>query len=238
MEINMGDVKIHTDGGALRAFLSEPEGTNLAPGVIVLHEILGLNDDIRGYCRRFSAEGYLALAPDLFSSGARWRCLLSTFRALGQGDGQAFRDIQASRDFLADLPRCTGAVGIIGFCMGGGFALLMAPSGGFAVTASSYGRVPDDPHSLLAGACPVVGSYGARDWTERGHAGRLERALTDLGVPHDVREYPEASHSFMNEHHGAWRLFGRITGFGYHGPSAEDAWQRVLAAFGKYLREE
>jgi carboxymethylenebutenolidase len=231
----MGDVIIQTDAGTLNAYLREPLGANAVPGVVVIHEALGLTDDIRRYCQRFADEGYLALAPDLFSRSLKWRCLIQTFRALSRGAGQAFRDVELARGYLAEHPRCTGHVGVIGFCMGGGFALLMAPTGLFEAAAVKYGRVPEDAEKILQGACPIVGSYGGRDFTESGHAERLEHALTSLGVPHDVKVYPEASHSFMNEYQGVMRLLGRVTGFGYHAPSTEDAWQRVLATFRKYL---
>jgi carboxymethylenebutenolidase len=229
-------VDIQTDLGIIDGYLCEPTGTDTAPGVVVLHEAFGLNDDIRAHCRRFAEEGYFALAPNLYARGARWRCMIDTFRALSQREGQAFQDIEAARRFVAEQPRCTGKVGVIGFCMGGGFALLMAPRDLFQAASVNYGRVPEDVENILAGSCPIVGSYGARDRNLRGHAERLERALTSLGVPHDVKEYPEASHSFMNRWGGALELLGRVVGFGYNAPSADDAWGRVLDLFDQHLR--
>jgi len=76
--------------------------------------------------------------------------------------------------------------------MGGAFALLLAPGRGFTVSSVNYGNVPKDVDKLLASACPIVGSYGAKDPTLRGAAARLEQALIANGVDHDVKEYPDA----------------------------------------------
>ena len=93
------------------------------------------------------------------------------------------------------------------------------------------------PPSACAGACPIVASYGARDRGLRGRAERLEQALTRIGVAHDVKEYPDAGHSFLNRFNAGPLLtpLMHVGGLGYHHPSAEDAWQRILAFFAEHL---
>src|SRR3712207_3056526 len=113
-----GDVKAH--------LAVPPVGDGPWPGVVVLHESFGLNADIRQHADRLAAAGYLALAPDLYSGGGYWRCVRATFRALSEGRGKAFDDIDAARRWLGDRQDCTGRVGVLGFCMGGGFALASA----------------------------------------------------------------------------------------------------------------
>src|SRR5918994_5381090 len=165
-----GDVKAH--------LAVPPVGAGPWPGVVVLHESFGLTDDIRQQADRLASAGYLALAPDLFTAGGALRCLKSTFAALSSGTGPAYGDLEASRALLAGRPDATGKVGVLGFCLGGGFAL-MAATRGFDAAAPSYGPLPKDPAQALRGACPVVASYGAGGRGLRGAAGRLEQVLTE-----------------------------------------------------------
>src|SRR5579875_1818100 len=148
--------------GELTAYLAEPRGEGPWPGVVVIMDALGLSDDIRLATDRLAAEGYLAFAPNLYS-GRGLCCVVATIKASRSGEGEAYGDIEAARRWLADRPDCTGRIGIIGFCMGGGFALLCAPRYEFAVSSVNYGEVPEDAAQRLAGACPVVASYGRRD---------------------------------------------------------------------------
>jgi carboxymethylenebutenolidase len=216
-----------------------PTGDGPWPGVVVLHEAFGLNDDVRDLTGRMAAAGYVAIAPDLYTDGGARRCLRATFSAALSGDGKAFDDIDAAREWVAQRPDCTGRVGVIGFCMGGGFALFAA-SRGFDAAAPNYGRVPGDVDALVSGACPIVASFGARDLGLKGASAKLAGALERAGVAHDVKEYPGAGHSFMSRNpFGPLGMVAfRAAGFGYHEPSAEDAWGRILRFFEQHLRED
>jgi carboxymethylenebutenolidase len=205
--------------------------------VVVIMDALGLGDDIKLQADRLAAAGYLAFAPDLYS-GRGIRCVIATLSASRSGEGPAYGDIEAARRWLIARDDCSGRVGIIGFCMGGGFALLSAPRYEFAAASVNYGEVPADAVERLRGACPIVASYGRRDRGLRARAQRLEQALSELGVTHDVVEYPDAGHSFMNRIN-AGPLLGsvvKLAGLNYHHPSAEDAWKRILSFFDEHLR--
>src|SRR5260370_26207499 len=179
--------------GESAAYLAVPVGSpGPWPGVVVIHEAFGLNADIRGHADRLAALGYLALAPDL-NEGRSWlRCIRSMIRQLHAGSGPAFDTLDACRGWLAERPDCTGRTGVIGFCIGGGFALLCAPRGKYAAAAVNYGEVPSDAETILAGSCPAVARHGGPDPMGPPPPGRLETALTALGVPHHGQVYPAA----------------------------------------------
>lgn len=220
----------------IEGHLATPASPGPWPAVVVVHELFGLTDDIRRQADRFAEQGYLALAIDLFA-GNTLRCLLSSMRGLMTGrGGEALERIEAARLALTARGDCTGKVGVIGFCLGGGFAILAAGRYEFDASAPSYGPLPKDPERALAGACPMVGSYGAKDLQLRGAARRLDEALTRLGVEHDVKEYPDSGHSFMTPHTGRWAFAEKLPGMG--GPEADsaDAWRRVFAFFDRHLR--
>jgi carboxymethylenebutenolidase len=229
------------NGGSqpLRGYLAKPAGDGPWPGVVVIHEALGMNDVTKRQAGRMAEAGYLTLAVDLFSAGGVRRCLVSTMRSLTKGEGRPFADIETAREWLLASDECTGKIGVIGFCMGGGFALMTAASG-FDVSSVNYGFLPRDLDAALAGACPIVASYGYKDVAQRKIPAKLEIGLTRAGIPHDVKQYPSAGHAFLNDAEVGPKLLRpllRVTNMGPEPVAAADAWQRIEAFFAEHLRE-
>ncbi|HLG77454.1 MAG TPA: dienelactone hydrolase family protein [Ktedonobacteraceae bacterium] len=210
----------------LQGFLASPEGNGPFPGIVVIHEIFGLTENIKDIAQRFAREGYVAFAVDLFSGRNRTVCM---FRAMGQQlfsplNNGGISDLKAALSFLSEQDQVEAArVGAIGFCMGGGFAISWACTDNrLKAIAPFYGMNPR-PLEAVARLCPVVGSYPEQDFTAS--AGRkLDAALESYTIPHDIKIYPNAKHSFFND-----------TGRSYNETAAQDSWQRVLAFFSEHI---
>jgi carboxymethylenebutenolidase len=225
-------------GRRMRAFLALPDTGEPRPAVIVLFEIMGLNEDIREKCERFAEMGYVALAPDLYDRGwPKPLCIARTINDVRRAHGPAFDHVDAARAWLqrrSDVD--PSRIGVAGFCFGGGFALLYSARAPLGAAAAFYGAVPNDSRELEH-VCPIVASYGGRDRPLASAPGRLESGLTEHGIPHDVKVYPEAGHSFMSDHKG---LLAAVAArgpmrIGFDPEAAEDAWARVQSFFSEHL---
>jgi carboxymethylenebutenolidase len=236
----MTEIAVPNRDGDRAAYLATPDRAAPWPGVVVIHEIFGLNDDIRRLSDRVAAMGYLALAPDFYRGGAWARCMRPAVRQLEAGRGEFLDAIDSARGWLGVRDDCTGLIGVIGFSIGGGFALLAAARFDFAVASANYGDVPEDAERVLAGACPVIASYGGRDRAMKGRPERLERALGAAGVVHDVKTYADAGHSFLSTERYPRGVRTLATLMAMHaGPrheAAEHAWRRIDSFFDTQLR--
>jgi len=232
----MPNALVATPRGQMPAYLAQPQSAVPAPGVVVLHDVGGMSNDNRNQADWLAEAGFLALAPDLYYMGGMLRCLRIIIRDLTARTGPTYDDVEACRKWLVAQPNCTGKIGVIGFCMGGGFALLLVSGRGFSAASINYGgKLPPDVDAFLNTACPVIGSYGGKSHFEKGVAEDLEQALQRALIPHDVKEYPDAGHSFMNNKENFWFKVLRFSGIAYNEPAAMDARRRIAAFFHLHL---
>jgi carboxymethylenebutenolidase len=207
----------NADGSPVLGFLDDSAGAG-APAVIVIHEWWGLNDQVRGVARRLAAEGFLAFAVDLFHGGLAKDAgqAASMMQAL---DGKrAMADLHAAVQAL--LPRSGARVGVLGFCMGGAYALATAAHNPEVKAAVAYYGIPSPALAdvkRIQGK--VLGHYASRDThvsPERVEA--LEKTLASAGVKATLHRY-EADHAFANEKRPE-----------VYAPAASElAWKRTLA---------
>src|SRR5216684_417913 len=157
------------DGHPMRAAFAMPADAGKHPGVIVIHEIFGLNDDIRRITGKVADLGYAALAPDLYDGpGSRFICIARTLMTLNRGEGAAYKDLDAARKYLQQQPGVDSTrIGVIGFCMGGGFALMFAAQGrrlekllGELKVDHDVKIYPDAGHSFMSRNSGILASIG------------------------------------------------------------------------------
>ena len=239
------------------AYLATPADEGPWPGAVVIHDALGMSRDLRNQADWLASAGYLAVAPDLYYWGRRITCMIAFIRevramdkrALGDTTtprvrSQPLSDLDAARAWLAQRADCTGRIGVIGFCQGGGYALMLAPGHGFEAASVNYGGLTKESESFLPQACPIVASYGAKDrWPGvRETFDRLKPVLEEAKIDHDLKLYPEVGHGFLNDHDPAelppWvKLVAKLSAAGYHEPSARDARRRIITFFDAHLKQ-
>lgn len=240
----MTDVTIDGPLGPIPAYLATPSTPGPWPGVVVIHDAIGFGSAVKKHADWLAEEGYVAIAPNLFHWDKKRTCLKSSFQAVRARTGRQFEEIDAARAHIAAIDGVTDKVGIIGFCMGGAYALLLAPQADkYAAASVNYGRIPDDAGEFLVGACPVIASYGGNDRSIKNGGARIEAALTQAGVVHDVKEYPGAGHMFMDHYDPGeigvvFSTLEKMFGMGYREGPAIDAQKRITGFFAEHLKGE
>jgi carboxymethylenebutenolidase len=226
-------ITYRANGGTAKGYIARPDDQAQHPGVIVIQEWWGINDHIKAICQRFADAGYVALAPDLYHG----RVILNgepneaqkAMMSLDQAEvaKNLHGAVQALRGRADVLPK---RVGVVGFCMGGRLALLVASDEGSQIGAVSsfYGGGYDPTEDAVrAIQCPVLAIYGGQDnSTPEPVRERFRKYLADNGKTFDMVVYPGAHHAFFNDSRPEV----------YDSAAAEDAWNRTLTWFGHYLK--
>jgi carboxymethylenebutenolidase len=226
----MGEmIEFQSNGSTAVGYLATPDGGQ-GPGVIVIQEWWGLVDHIRDVCDRFAAAGYVALAPDLYHGVTIAEPDEAGKAMMALKMDQAAKDMSGAVD---ELVRRSGRarIGVIGFCMGGGLALVLATQRPDAVAAvvPCYGVIawPDAQPDYSKLTAAVQGHYaGNDDFFTPEAAEALGEQLRALGKEVEIIIYPDTDHAFFNDTRPEV----------YDAAAAAAVWDRALAFFASHLR--
>ncbi len=215
------------DGTEINGYLARPTGDGPFPGVIVIHEWWGLNDNIQWMADRFAGTGYLALAVDMYEGEVATdrEGAMTLMRGSMERTERLEENLRQARAFLANAGATK--IGSVGWCFGGGWSLRAGTTLGDELDAVViyYGRVSSETAELEPLSAPVLGLFGE---TDRGipveSVRAFEAALGELGKPSSIHIYPGAGHAFANP-----------SGTRYDEAAADDAWEKTLAFFASHL---
>jgi carboxymethylenebutenolidase len=210
-------------------YLSLPASHGNHPAVIVIQEWWGLNDWVKQQADRFAAQGYVALAPDLYRGKVAGDPNAAHELMRGLAHDRAMADLEAAFNHLATRKDVDASrIGVVGWCMGGGYALDLALSEPrLAATVINYGHLVADPAAVVPLKSPILGNFGGKDMgIPPKDVEAFEKALKDAGKKSDIKIYPGAGHAFMNPNNKE----------GYVKEAADDAWKRIDAFLAKALK--
>jgi carboxymethylenebutenolidase len=214
--------------GTIKGYLVRPATADKLPAIIVIHENRGLNPYIEDVARRLAVANFIAFAPDGLTSLGGYpgdeEKAAALFRQLDRA--KLMEDFLASAAWLKSRPDCTGKLGAIGFCYGGGVVNQLAVKLGsdLAAAVPFYGAQPSAEDTAKIKA-PINAQYGELDTRITGGWVAFDAALTEAKVPHEGHIYKGANHGFHND-----------TTPRYDEAAAKEAWQQALDWFNKYLR--
>jgi carboxymethylenebutenolidase len=223
--------QVHFKSGddTVAGYLALPDSPGRHPAIVVIHEFWGLNDWVKEQAEKFAAQGYVALAVDLYRGKSTSNPDEAHELMRGMPQDRAVRDMKAAFDYLAsrsDVDK--NKIGSVGWCMGGGLSLQLAihePK--LAACVVNYGALPTDPDDIRKINAPVLGNFGAEDrgiTPEAVHS--FEKAMKDAGKTIDIKIYDGAGHGFENSNNKT----------GYRAEAAADAWHRMVSFLDKTLK--
>ncbi|HWP23709.1 MAG TPA: dienelactone hydrolase family protein [Candidatus Binatia bacterium] len=239
MDVTSSTVQLDTSDGKMEAYVAQPKGGGPYPGIVVIQEAFGVNAHIKKVTERIAAEGYVAIAPDIFHREAERiipysdmpKAIATLQRVV---DGKAMEDIGAAIAHLKSQNNVkSGSLGVIGFCMGGRLTYLAAAhhSNDLKCAVPFYGGgIPMGNPSPLSRTgeikCPMYLFFGAKDQLiPMEHVNQIKAELTAKNVKFQMEVYPDAGHGFFCDDRGS-----------YHEASAKDAWEKTQRFFAQHLK--
>lgn len=229
-EVSGEEVQYATVGGQeISGYLARPEGVAVTPGIIVIHEWWGLNDNIRMMTDKLAGEGYTALAVDLYKGKVAESPDSAGTYARSVDDDEALDNLTQAYGYLNEKQQADN-IGVIGWCFGGAWSLntALAHPQKIDATVIYYGRLVTDTEKLKTLEMPVLGIFGEEDGgIPPQKVKEFESALNEVGVENSIHIYEGAGHAFANP-----------SGTRYVEEAAEDAWQKTVRFLEQNLRGE
>ncbi len=230
VEVSGEEVQYATvDGQTISGYLARPEGIKNAPGIIVIHEWWGLNDNIRMMTNKLAGEGYTALAVDLYKGKVAQSPDSAGTYARSVDNEEALDNLTQAYGYLNEKQGAEN-IGVIGWCFGGAWSLntALAHPKKIDATVIYYGRLVTDTERLKSLEMPVLGIFGEEDGgIPPKKVNEFEAALNEVGVENSIHIYEGAGHAFANP-----------SGTRYVEKAAEDAWQKTVRFLKKNLKGE
>lgn len=218
------------DGKPVRGYLARPaKAAGPLPGILVIQEWWGLNDNIRAMARRFAGEGYVALAVDLYEGefATDSKEALALMQKALEKAPRLIENLKQGHSYLLSQAGAT-RVGVVGWCFGGGWSLetALALGEGIGAAVMYYGRVKSDAKELATLQAPLLGLFGGQDQgIPVDGVRRMEQALLALGKNATIVIYPAADHGFANP-----------SGQRFDAAAATDSWTKTTAFFAAHLK--
>lgn len=222
----MGEmVTFAANGGSAGGYLAKP-ASGSGKGVIVIQEWWGLNGNIKGIADRFAAEGFVALAPDMYHGVVTAEPDEAGKLLMALNIPQAEKDLRGAVTYLKGLTG--GPVGTVGFCMGGALALFAAcnSTGDVGACVDFYGGHPMVKYNWDGLTAPVLGLWAEHDDFVNPNVPSYEAALKERGKSYEFHTFPGTQHAFFNDEHPEPQ---------YNAAAAKDAWAKTLAFYRKHL---
>ncbi len=221
-------VSYRSGDDTVSGYLALPDGQGKHPAIIVIHEWWGLNDWVKEQAQKYAAQGYVALAVDLYRGKVATTPDDAHILMRGLPDDRGMRDLQAAFAYVAARPDVdAGKIGSVGWCMGGSWSIKLAvDQPKLAACVVNYGWLPSEPALIAKIKAPVQGNFGADDQGIPVKDVRaFEAAMKADGKVADIKIYDGAGHAFENPNNKQ----------GYRPEAAADAGQRISSFFQKYL---
>jgi carboxymethylenebutenolidase len=239
MDVTNSTVQLNTSDGKMEAYVAQPKDGGTYPGIVVIQEAFGVNSHIKKVTERIAAEGFVAVAPDIFHREAERiipysempKAIATMQRVV---DSKAMEDVGAAIAHLKSQSNVkSGSIGVIGFCMGGRLTYLAAAHHNKDVKCAVPfygGGIPMGNPSPLSRTgeikCPMYLFFGAKDpLIPLDQVNQIKAELTAKKIPFEMEIYPEPGHGFFCDDRG-----------GYHEASAKDAWEKTKAFFAQHLK--